>query len=125
MFSTKIMILGGVAILAAATIGVVMASTASNTVPDSKAGEGQGTITGYDISTVHYQLNAADPSKIDAVTFKLDSAPTIGSTIKVKVGSSSSSWYTCTTVTTAATCATVSPAASVASANELKVVVAQ
>ncbi len=125
MFNTKVIVLAGVAILAVAVIGVVMASTASNSVPDSKAGEGQGTITGYDISTVHYELNALDPSIIDAVTFKLDSAPTTGSTIKVKVGSSSSSWYTCTTVTTAATCATVSPAASVAAADELKVVVAQ
>lgn len=125
MFTTKVMVLGGVAILGAAMIGIVMASTASNTVPDSKAGEGQGTITGYDISTVHYQLNATDPSKIDAVTFKLDSAPIVGSTIKVKVGSTSTAWYNCTTVTTAATCATTSPAASVAAANELKVVVAQ
>jgi len=125
MFSTKFLAMGGVAIVAIAMIGVVMASTASNTVPDSKAGEGQGTITGYDISTVHYQLNASDPSKIDAVTFKLDSAPIAGSTIKVKVGSASTSWYSCTTVTTAATCATLSPPASVAAANELKVVVAQ
>ncbi len=125
MFSGKILVLGGVAILAVALIGIVMASTASNTVPNSKAGEGQGTITGYDISTVHYELNASDPSKIDAVTFKLDSAPAVGSTIKVKVGSGSTSWYTCATTATAATCPTTSPPASVASANELKVVVAQ
>ncbi len=125
MFSSKILILGVVAILAVALTGIVMASTASNSVPTSKAGEGQGTITGYDISTVHYELNASDPSKIDAVTFKLDSAPSVGSTIKVKVGTNSTSWYTCTTTAAAATCPTLSPPASVASANELKVVVAQ
>jgi hypothetical protein len=125
MLSSKVLVLGGVAILAVAMAGMVMASTASNTVPDSKAGEGQGTITGYDISTVHYQLNASDPSKIDAVHFDLDSAPIIGSTIRVKLGSSSNSWYTCSTVATAVTCATNSPPASVAAANELKVVVAQ
>ena len=125
MFTTKFLIIGGVAILAVALMGIVVASTASNTVPNSKAGEGQGTITGYDISTVHYKLNAADPSKIDAVTFKLDSAPDAGSTIKVKVGSSTSIWYTCTTANMEATCATVAPVATVSLADELKVVVAQ
>lgn len=125
MINKKFFVLGGVALCAIAIMGIVVASTASNTVPESKAGEGQGTITGYDISTVHYQLNATDPSKIDAVTFKLDSAPVAGSTIRVKVGSATTTWYTCTTVTTAATCPTVSPAATVVLANELKVVVAQ
>ena len=125
MFSTKFFVLAGVAIVGVVMAGVVMASTASNTVPDSKAGEGQGTITGYDISTVHYELNKTDPSKIDAVTFNLDSAPTEGSTISVKIGSASTSWYSCTTAGTSATCPTLSPAPSVASANELKVVVAQ
>ncbi|MEO8541547.1 MAG: hypothetical protein ABI577_17530 [bacterium] len=123
--TTKFLVLIGVAVVVVVMAGIVMASTAANTVPGSKAGEGQGTITGYDISTVHYQLNATDPSKIDAVTFKLDSAPTAGSTIKLKVGSASTTWYSCTTVSTAATCSTVAPAASVAAANELKVVVAQ
>jgi len=125
MYSTKFFALGGIAIVGVAVMGIALASTASNTVPDSKAGEGQGTITGYDISTVHYELNASDPAKIDAVTFKLDSAPVAGSTIKVKVGTKSTTWYNCTTVTTAATCATVSPAATVVLADELKVVVAQ
>lgn len=125
MIHTKLFVLGGVALVAIATMGIVLASTASNTVPESKAGEGQGTITGYDISTVHYQLNTTDPSKIDAVTFKLDSAPEAGSTIRVKVGSATTTWYNCTTVTTAATCPTVSPAATVVLANELKVIVAQ
>ncbi|MEO8541262.1 MAG: hypothetical protein ABI577_16090 [bacterium] len=125
MLSNKVMMLGGAAIVGVAILGVALASTASNTVPTSKAGEGQGTITGYNIATVHYQLNATDPSKVDAVTFTLDTAPIAGSTIKVKVGSASATWYTCTTVTTAATCATTSPAATVAAADELKVVVAQ
>jgi len=125
MYNTKFFALGGIALVGVAVMGIVLASTASNTVPDSKAGEGQGTITGYDISTVHYTLNTTDPAKIDSVTFKLDTAPIAGSTIKVKVGTTSTTWYTCTTVTTAATCPTVSPAATVKLADELKVVVAQ
>jgi hypothetical protein len=124
MLSTKVIIIGIGAVAAVAILGAVLVSTASNTVPDSKAGEGQGTITGYDITTVHYVLNTADPTKIDAVTFKLNSAPVAGSTIKVKVNSATTTWYSCTTVTTAATCATTSPAATIATANELKVVVA-
>jgi len=50
------------------------AFAASNTVPDSRAGDGQGNISGYTVSNVHYELNSADPGRIDKVQFNLDSA---------------------------------------------------
>ena len=102
---------------------------AANTVPTSKAGDGNAAISGYTVSTgsVHYSLDSTDPGKIDSVTFTLNSAPQTGSTVKIKLVSSGTDWYTCTTSGTPAvnaTCATTSPQATVASANELRVIVA-
>ena len=112
------------AILSGALVAIGVAGfafTAANTVPNNKAGDGSGTVTGYVVSSVHYGLNATDPAKADSVTFTLDSTPVAGSTLKTKVGAT---WYTCTNVTTAVTCATTSPQATVAPITSLQVVVA-
>ena len=100
---------------------LTFAFTASNTVPASKAGDGSGAVTGYVVSSVHYGLNATDPSKADSITFDLDSTPIAGSTITTNVGGN---WYTCTNVAVAVTCPTTSPQASVAPITTLRVVVA-
>lgn len=113
-------IMGGVVVAGALGIGG-FAFTASNTVPASKAGDGTGAVTGYVISSVHYGLNATDPTLTDSVTFNLDSTPAAGSTIKTKVGGS---WYTCTNSAAAVTCATTSPQATVQPITTLQVVVA-
>jgi hypothetical protein len=108
------------------TVGLVAgvyAFTAANTVPTSKAGDGSGAISGYIVTTVHYGLNASDSSKIDSVTFNLDSTPVSGSTIKIQLVSAGS-WYSCTNVAAAVTCATTSPQATVLQANNLRVVIA-
>jgi hypothetical protein len=113
-------ILGSVVV--AGAFGVAgFAFTASNTVPDTKAGDGSGTVTGYVVSTVHYGLNGADPSKADSVTFTLDSTPAATSTLKTKVGAN---WYTCTHVATAVSCPTTSPQAAVQPITSLQIVVA-
>jgi hypothetical protein len=116
----------GRAILAGAVVagavGVAgFAFTASNTVPASKAGDGTGAVTGYVVSSVHYGLNASDPTKADSITFDLDSTPVAGSTIKTKVGGN---WYTCTNSAVAVTCPTTSPQATVQPITTLQVVVA-
>ena len=95
--------------------------TAANTVEVSNAGEGAEVISGYDVTTVHYILNAV-PTTIDSVTFTLDSAPASTSTIKIKLVAGDTSWYSCTNVTTAVTCDT--SGASVEDAVNLTVVVA-
>lgn len=110
---------------AVAIVAGVFAFTASNTVPGSQAGEGQGTITGYVLSSVHYGLNASDPTKIDSVQFNLDTAPAVGSTIKIKLVSSGSTWYSCTNAATAVTCVTTAIQATVATADQLTAVIAQ
>ena len=112
--------LGGVVL--AGSIGVAgFAFTASNTVPDTKAGDGTGTVSGYVVSSVHYALKASDPTKVDSVAFTLDSAPIAGSTIRTKLDGA---WYSCTNVTTAVTCNTTSGPATVLGTASLQVVVA-
>jgi len=69
------------------------AFAAANTVPTSKAGEGSGTVSGYTVSDIHYDLDATDPTTLDDVTFTLDSAAT---TVEAKLVSSGGTWYDCT-----------------------------
>ena len=68
----------GILVVAAALATGAYAFTATNTVPASSAGSGSGTISGYTVSNVAYQLNATTPSDIDSVTFTLSAAATHG-----------------------------------------------
>ncbi len=88
--ATKIFV---IAIVAFVFATVATAFAASNTVPNSTAGEGSGTVSGYNVTNVHYQLNAATPSSIDYVSFTLDAAAT---TVKIKLVSTGSTYYSCT-----------------------------
>ena len=115
--------LWGVALVVAVAAGAY-AYTNSNTVGASQAGDGSGAISGYVVASVKYNLNAANPSNIDSVTFTLDSTPPSGSTLKVQLAPTGS-WYTCTNVNTAVTCSVTSPQATVAAATNLRVVIAQ
>jgi hypothetical protein len=98
------------------------AFTAANTVAASKAGDGAGAVTGYNVTGVHYTLNGTDPGVIDTVTFNLDSAPVAGSTIRARLNPTGT-WYSCTNTGVAVTCTTTG--ATVLGATELRVVVAQ
>jgi len=99
------------------------ALTAANTVPASKAGDGSGVVSGYVLSSIHYDLNATNPANIDQITFTLDSAPVAGSTIRAQLAAAGS-WYSCTNVGAAVTCATTAPQATVLAATSLRVIVA-
>lgn len=57
---------------------MVFAFAASNTVPQSSAGDGAGLISGYAVSGVKYNLNAADPQNIDSINFTLTTTNTTG-----------------------------------------------
>ncbi len=50
------------------------AFAATNTVPASRAGDGEGAVTGYTVSNVHYTLDTNNPSVILGVQFDLDAA---------------------------------------------------
>lgn len=109
----------------AITAAAVYGFAAANTVPTSKAGDGAGVVSGYTVSSIHYNLNATNPQSIDSVTFNLDTAPVAGSTIKIKLVNASATWYTCTNVATAVTCNNGGTlGAPVLTADELRVVVA-
>jgi len=115
----------GAAIGVALLVGVISASTAGNTVTETRAGVGEGSVTGYNISSVHYVLNASNPTQLNAVTFSLDQAPSSTGSISIKLSSASTTWYSCTVSGTTATCATTSPQATLAEVTSLVVVAAQ
>lgn len=114
--SIKILI---IVVAALALASVATAFAAANTVPPTKAGDGNAAISGYIISSVHYVL-ASPPTTITSLTFNVDSAPVAGSTITVKLVTGGS-WYTCTNVGTAVTCAI--PGLTVLSVDNLQVVI--
>jgi hypothetical protein len=99
----------------------VYAFAASNTVPDSKAGDGSGAITGYSVSNVLYVLNT-DPTKLDTVKFTLDAAAT---TVKARLVSGSGTWFACTVITGSNYQCAISGAVNVLDANSLQVVAVQ
>ncbi len=67
------------------------AFTATNVVPASQAGDGSGTISGYTVSNVAYQL-AADPANIASWSFDLSAA---AGTVQSKLVSTSSTYTSC------------------------------
>jgi hypothetical protein len=111
------------AILFAVLIGAAtFAAAASNTVPTSRAGDGNGAISGYTVTNVSYTLSASDPSVIDLWTFDLNAAASV---VKSKVVSSSTTYVNCTN--TSGTSWQCDPAANptVLSANQLDVIAVQ
>lgn len=102
---------------------LVQAHTAGNSVAGSKAGNGSGNISGYAVSNVHYNLNAANPLNIDSVTFQ--TFPAVGTgTLRIQLAAAGS-WYACTTSAQNVTCITTSPQAVVTGVSQLTVVAAQ
>ena len=121
-----------VAIGIAAILGTgAYAFTASNTVPNTTAGSGQGTVSGYTITGIHYTLNTTTPANIDSLTFTV--SPVIPSTgggkviVQAALTSGGPTTYTCTSNTTGetVTCATASPQLSSDKLTSLTVIAAQ
>jgi hypothetical protein len=112
-----------IALVVIVVAGSAYAFAAANTgIPNVKAGEGVGTVSGYTISLVAYTLNNDDPSKIDKVTFTTDAEATV---VKIKLVTSGSTWYSCTDTAEAGlswTCTTTSPQATVATMTGLTIV---
>lgn len=73
----------------------VYAFAAANTVPDTEAGAGTGTISGYTVSNVTYTLDSTDPQQLDSVAFDI-SGNADPSTVKVQLISNTGTWYDCT-----------------------------
>jgi hypothetical protein len=77
-----------VLVLAASSYAFAAAITG---IPDSKAGTGSGTVTGYAVTNVAYTFNTTNPGNIDLVSFTLDSVATVGK-IQLETGGT---WYSC------------------------------
>ncbi|MBL6965886.1 MAG: hypothetical protein ISR60_04970 [Anaerolineales bacterium] len=92
-------------LLLAITAVVIYGFAAANVVPESGAGDGTGTVSGYTISNIEYTLLSADPTKVDTVEF--DVAATAGADpaadVRITVDSGTT-WITCSNVTTHWTC---------------------
>jgi hypothetical protein len=111
-------------VLAALVVAVALgtgayAFTATNTVPDSSAGSGSGTISGYTVSAVQYQLNATTPSSIDSVTFTLSAT---ASTAKAKIVAGSTTYADCSIAGGVNVTCDFSPDIAITSADELSVI---
>jgi hypothetical protein len=123
---SKIFSAKALGMLAIATIfaGAVYGFAASNTVDDSDAGEGSGTISGYTVTNVAYTLDGTDPSTLDTVSF--DITGTISAAdpdiVKVKLESAGSTWYDCTIGVSPNWSCSIAGAVAVSAADELDVV---
>ena len=93
MFNFKALLVG-ITILVLA--GATYAFAAANTVPNTQAGDGSGTITGYDIIDVVYNLNTTNPSLLDSVDFNVQD-PAV--TVKIQL-ITAGAWYDCTNTST-------------------------
>lgn len=81
------------------------AFAAANVVPETGAGDGSGTISGYTVSNIHYNLNATNPANIDSVEFTL--APTAGAgapaSVQVQLNGGGT-WFSCSLAVGTWTC---------------------
>ena len=107
-----------IAILATAAYGFA----ASNTVGASRAGDGTGVVSGYNVSAVSYTL-ATDPTILAGVQFTLDNTAT---TVKVSLNNGGS-WASCSSASPVGTwtCNVSALSAPVISLTQLRVVAVQ
>lgn len=96
MFTSRTLKVSLIVILVTIISATAYAFAAANTVPATKAGDGSGTISGYTVSNIAYNLNVTDPSTIDSVDFTLSAAAVAA---KIKLVAAGSTWITCTVVT--------------------------
>ncbi len=117
-------VLTGLVVLAVAVPGFGYA--AANTVPSGGAGDGSATVLGYAFSgSQTYVLDTDNPQKLSQVTFTLSPAPPAAATLRVKVGSASTTWYSCAATGLATLTCTfpIATAPSSLTADQLRVVV--
>lgn len=93
-------------ILALAVIGVVVYGfAAANSVPESGAGDGTGTVSGYTITNINYTLLASDPTKVDQVEFDVAATSGAGDAGDVRITvDAGTTWITCTNAVNHWTC---------------------
>lgn len=81
-------------------------------------GSGQGEISGYTVSDVHFELSSGSPSTITAVTFSLEPEPSSAARVSAEIAGAS---YPCVLNLPAAVCLPSEDAALLGDANSLTV----
>ena len=117
MFQSRTLKISLIIIVILAVAGAASALAAANTVPDTYAGDGSGTISGYTVTNIEYNLNATDPGDIDSVEFDLNAAATA---VTVQLVDPAGNWFTCSNVGNHWTCTTTG--ATVLAANQFRVI---
>jgi len=88
-----------IALLAIVVAGGVYGFAAANTVPDTAAGYKASTVSGYTITNIAYDLDATDPTLVDAITFL--AAPSTGTLVAAVVKlqtATGGAWTNCSLV---------------------------
>jgi len=109
----------GALVVAGAMATGAYAFTATNTVPASTAGSGNGTISGYTVTAIAYQLNATTPTDVDSVTFTLSANAT---TAKAKIVSGGTTYTACTIAGGVNVTCNFSPDVAITTADQLAVI---
>jgi hypothetical protein len=93
-FKPQVLIsLGLILILAVVAFGYA----AANIVPESGAGDGTGTVSGYTITNIDYTLLTSDPSKVQLLTLDVAATAGAGDATDVRITvDSGTTWITCT-----------------------------
>lgn len=97
--------------------GATYAFAASNTVPDTLAGDGEGAVTGYTVSGIEYTTSNGN---ITGVSFDLNADASV-----VQAAMNGGSLVTCTGATTSWTCDFSGSPVTVLAAVSLRVVAVQ
>ena len=65
----RLIALAAFAIVAMSAFGFAAANTMP---PDTKAGDGESSISGYEVTDIHYNFDGATPANVTSVDFTLD-----------------------------------------------------
>ena len=114
--------------VAAVVAAVALAGSAytnTNTfAAEPRAGAGSQSISGYEVSDVHYDLNAVDPQLVDSLDFTLSAVPGPNATIKYRLNDTAEWSGDCVNVAAAVSDCAAPVGSTVASVTNLTVVVA-
>lgn len=94
-----------IAAVLAIIAAIVYGFAAANVVPESGAGDGTGTVSGYTITNIDYTLLGSDPSKLQSVEFDVTATGGANAATDVRITvDGGANWVTCTNVVAHWTC---------------------
>jgi hypothetical protein len=86
-----------IAVFVIAVAGSAYAFAAANTVPDTTAGSGASSVSGYTVSDIVYDLDQANPTIVDVITFSISPDSGTEKAVAVFVQTDpAGSWTSCT-----------------------------